>query len=122
MRIFKTKSFHRFTLKNNIDDLTLSEAIERAERGLIDANLGADIIKQRIARKGQSRSKGFRTIIVIKHEEKAFFVYGFAKSEKDNLRQDEEEQFKNMAKHLLSLSEDYISKLLRNGDFVEVRL
>jgi hypothetical protein len=36
----------------------LGQAIERAERGLIDADLGGGIIKQRVARQGQGRSAG----------------------------------------------------------------
>jgi len=40
-----------------IDD-RLCEAVERAESGLIDANLGGGLIKQRVARLGQGRSGG----------------------------------------------------------------
>ena len=39
MRIFKTRWMARFARKAGIDDALLVEAIERAERGLIDADL-----------------------------------------------------------------------------------
>ena len=63
MRVFKTKWFRRFARKEKISDKTLCEAIERAEQGLIDADLGDNIIKQRIARPNEGRSGGYRTII-----------------------------------------------------------
>ncbi|AHG84321.1 hypothetical protein F543_14570 [Bibersteinia trehalosi USDA-ARS-USMARC-189] len=62
MRIFKTKYFAKFAEKNDIDDEMLIEAVERAEQGLIDANLGGNVIKQRVARKGS----GYRTLILYK--------------------------------------------------------
>lgn len=52
MRVFVTKAFRRFQRKERIDDETLCEAISRAELGLIDADLGSGLIKQRVARVG----------------------------------------------------------------------
>jgi hypothetical protein len=54
--------------------------IERAERGIIDADLGGGLIKQRVARPGQGRSGGFRMIVVYRTKERAVFIYGFAKT------------------------------------------
>jgi hypothetical protein len=53
MKVFKTKWFARFARHELIADTSLREAIARAERGLIDADLGGGLIKQRVARKGQ---------------------------------------------------------------------
>ena len=86
--------------------------VERAERGLIDANLGGGVIKQRIARPGAGKSKGYRSIVIYRKGEKAFFVYGFPKSELGNIRDDEEEQFKKAAKSILALSDDQIRQLM----------
>ena len=57
----------------------------RAGQGLIDADLGGGVIKQRIARKSQGRSGGFRSIVLFRKGQLAFFVYGFAKSNRQNL-------------------------------------
>ena len=57
-------------------DVVLHEAVARAEKGQIDAELGGEVIKQRIARPGQGKSKGYRTIIFFRRGAKAFFVYG----------------------------------------------
>lgn len=72
MRIFISKWFDRFMRKNDIDSLMLIDAINRAESGLIDADLGRGVIKQRIAREGQGRSKGYRTIVILRQAERAF--------------------------------------------------
>ncbi len=74
MRIFKIKWFVRFARKQSIDDALLCEAIARAENGSIDADLGSGLIKQRVARDGEGRSGGYRTIIAYWAGEKAFFV------------------------------------------------
>lgn len=121
MKIYKSKWFNRFSRKNEISNEMLVEAVKRAEIGHIDADLGKGVIKQRIARTGQSRSRGYRTIIVIRRADCAFFVYGFAKKDKDNLRSDEEEAFKDMAQILLSLSDMMLKQLLEKGDFTEVK-
>ena len=52
MRLFKTRPFSRFASDNDIADNELLSAIVRAEQGLIDADLGGGVIKQRLAREG----------------------------------------------------------------------
>ena len=92
MRTYKSRWFQRFARKEAIADAVLLEAVARAEKGQIDADLGGGVIKQRISRPGQGRSKGYRTIILFRRGTKAFFVYGFAKSQRANIEDDEKEQ------------------------------
>jgi hypothetical protein len=66
LRVFKAKTFARFARKANLENAALCEAIANAERGLIDADLGGGVIKQRVARKGQGKSGGFRVMILYK--------------------------------------------------------
>lgn len=101
MRVFKNAWFERFARKQRIPDKALLEAVERAEKGQIDADLGGDVIKQRLARKGQGKSAGFRTIILYHAARRAFFVYGFAKSERDNI--DDERKRNSRGQQLMSL-------------------
>ncbi len=121
MRIFTSRWFQRFARKEGIAAATLREAVARAERGRIEADLGGEVIKQRIARPGQGRSKGYRTIILFRRGAKAFFVYGFSKSQRANINDDEEQQFKEAAKHVLALTEKQLAELLKRGDFEEVK-
>jgi hypothetical protein len=85
----------------------------RAEKGRIDADLGGWVIKQRIVRLGQGKSKGYRVIIFFRRGARAFLVYGFAK--------DEEREFKEAATHVLALTEEQLAELLKRGDFLEVK-
>ncbi|MFM9817500.1 UNVERIFIED_CONTAM: type II toxin-antitoxin system RelE/ParE family toxin [Spiribacter pallidus] len=121
MKVFKNPWFGRFARKRRITAEMLWDAVDRAEKGLIDADLGGGVIKQRIARTGEGKSKGYRSIVLYQKGEKAFFVYGFAKSGTDNIRRDEEEQFKKAAKQILTLSDDQIDELIENGQFEEVK-
>lgn len=117
---FKNAGFRHFARKERISDRVLREAVSRAEAGQIDADLGGGVIKQRVARPGEGRSKGFRTIILFRQSERAFFVYGFAKSDRASLRQDEERAFKEAAKHVLSLSDAQLEALIARDHFEEV--
>lgn len=119
--VFKTRWFQRFARKQKITDEVLIEAIVRAEKGQVDAELGGGVIKQRIARPRQGKSGGYRTIILFRKSERAVFVYGFAKSERANISPDEEMQFKAAARHVLRLTEKQIAELVQEGDFVEVK-
>ena len=95
------------------------DAIGRAEKGQIEAELGGEVIKQqRIARPGQGRSKGYRVIIFFRRGDKAFFVYGFSKSQRANINNQEEQQFKEAAKTVLALTETQLAVRLKKGDLV----
>lgn len=50
----------------------------------------------------------------------AFFVYAFTKKQRANIDVDEEEQFKNAARHVFSLTQKQLAELLRRGDFIKV--
>ncbi len=120
MRAFKTKPFARFAERAGIGDDELREAAERAALGRIDADLGGGGIKQRIARKGQGKSGGYRTIILFRGTGHAFFVYGFAKSDRDNIRSDELKAFRMLARQLLPLDEVGLVAALGNQTLMEI--
>jgi hypothetical protein len=98
----------------------LRDAVARAEKGQMDAYLGGDVIKQRIARPGQGKSGGCWTIIYFRRGERAFFEYGFAKSNRSNITNSELDQFKEAAKFVLAMTEKQLAELLKQGEFVEV--
>ena len=104
MKIYKNAWFAKFARKERIGDAALREAVDRAERGLIDADLGGGVIKQRVAREGKGKSGGYRTLIFFRQAERAIFAFGFAKSERANLNDGELAELKMLAKALLALS------------------
>ena len=120
MRIFNNKWFTRFTRKEDISEESLHEAVRQIEAGSFDADLGAGVFKQRIARPGEGSSGGYRVILCFKARERTFFVYGFPKSAKDNIASDETKEFKKLAKILLNLTDQQLESLLKNGDFTEL--
>ena len=85
MQLYITRTFRRFQRKERVGDQDLRQAIERADAGLIDADLGHGLIKQRVARAGQGRSGGYRTIIAYRSGHRAVFLFGFAKSALSNI-------------------------------------
>ena len=121
MRVFKTKPFARFASHERIADDELLEAVDRATRGLIDADLGGGVIKQRLARQGQGKSGGFRTIILFRQEDKAFFVFGFAKNDMANIKRDELKAFRMLAETLLGLGGDDLAAAMKNGTVTEIK-
>jgi hypothetical protein len=120
VRIFKNKTFARFARKARLEDAALREAVANVERGLINADLGGGVVKQRIARAGGGKSGGFRTIILFRTGTRAFFVHGFAKSGQDNIRDDELAAFKMLAAELLNYSDAALAKVLAAGHLTEV--
>lgn len=120
MRIFKTKTLAKFTSQNNIADTSLASAVERAMHGLIDADLGGRVIKQRVARPGQGKSGGFRLLIAF-GSHRAVFLYGFAKNERDNIPNAELTTLREIAGTFLSASNSQISQALKYGALIEVQ-
>ncbi len=120
MRIFKNKAFTRFAKKSGIDDTSLCKAVNEAARGLVAADLGGGVIKQRVARSGGGKSGGFRTLILLRVGTLAFFVHGFAKNEQDNIDTDELVALKKLATHLLAYDAVALERALANKTLIEV--
>ncbi len=95
--------------------------MHRAESGLIGADLGSGLIKQRIARQGGGRSGGYRSILILRSGERAIFVFAFAKSAKANLSAAELKVYRKVASITLELSDDEIETEVEAGRLVEVK-
>ena len=119
MRVFKTKVFARFARKEGISDPVLLAAI-RAAHVNPDADLGGGVIKQRVARPNQGKSGGYRTIILYREGERAFFVYGFPKNSRDNIDHAQLSAFKKLAPILLNATEREIESARQHGEIVEI--
>jgi len=122
MQIYETKGFARFARQEQIADNSLREAILRAEQGLVDADLGGGLIKQRVARKGQGRSGGYRMIVAYRVIRRAVFLYAFAKNEREDIGQDELTELRKIGQNWLNASERTIEQAIDDGDLKEVTL
>jgi len=120
VRIFKTKTLAKFTRQHGISDDGLVDAVERAVRGLIDADLGGQIIKQRVARPGQGKRGGFRMIIGIRSD-RAIFLFAFAKNERENIDKAELMTLREIVASFLNAAEETIAQALKDGTLIEVQ-
>jgi hypothetical protein len=110
----------RYARREGISDANLSEAIARAEMGLIDADLGGGLIKQRTARAGNGRSGGYRTIIAYRRAGRAVFLLGFAKSERDNIGDEELAELRIVGLNWLNASPETIVEAIEQNSLKEV--
>ena len=120
MRIFRNMAFTRFAKKSRISDVALCKAVMNAERGLIDADLGGGVIKQRVAREGEGKSGGFRTMILFKTGTRAFFVHGFAKNKMDNISDNDLVLLRRLAAEMLNYNETELTQAINNNLLIEV--
>jgi hypothetical protein len=120
VRIFKTKWLARFVRRARIADHSLRDAIERAGRGTIAADLGGGIIKQRVARSGQGRSGGYRMLIAYRAGTRAVFLYAFAKSERENIDADQLLTLREIGATWLAADARRIARAIEEGILQEV--
>ena len=120
MRVLLLKTFRRFQRREGIADDALAEAVARAERGLIDAGLGGGLIKQRVARPGGGKSGGYRTVVAYREGTRAVFLLGFAKSERDNIDDDELAALRKLGAAALSNDEAAIEAAIAASKLWEI--
>jgi len=120
MRKFKTKLFNRWAVKEGLTDAVLLSALKEIVQGLVDANLGGHVYKKRVRMDGRGKRGGARTLIAYKAKDKAFFIYGYAKNEKENIEQKALEVLKELAANLLDYTEAQITKALQSGELKEI--
>jgi hypothetical protein len=121
MQIFQTQWFARWGIKEGLSERTLCQAVAEIEHGLVDAKLGGSVVKKRVAVGGRGKSAGVRTILAFRTSEKAFFLYGFAKNQRDNISEKELQALKLMATHLLGYDDKALEKAMDAHELYEVK-
>ncbi|HWH82545.1 MAG TPA: type II toxin-antitoxin system RelE/ParE family toxin [Burkholderiaceae bacterium] len=106
--------------KQGLAASSLCIAVGEMANGLFDADLGGGLFKKRIARPGQGKSGGYRTLVATNRGSRWVFVFGFPKNERSNIDTDEEEALKKLAAHLLSLTGQAMAKAKQAGELIEV--
>ena len=121
MRAFKTRVFDRWAGKVGVTDIALLKAVADIERGLIDADLGGNLFKQRVALPGRGKSGSTRTLLATRFAGTLYFLFGFEKSDRDNITQRERAIYQSLACNLLALSNDQIETALNANELIEVQ-
>lgn len=120
MWLYATKEFTRFARRNRIDDDALCDAAKRAGRGLVDADLRAGLIKQRVPCKGQGRRGGFRVLAAFRPGHRCVLLYGFPKNERDDVEDDELGRWHEVATAYLQSGPYELEELIRADELREV--
>jgi len=122
MEKLTTKWFKKWAKKSKLKDKDLLETIENLKDGLSTADLGSNLFKVRVKRENSGKSSGFRTIVVYKENERAIFLYGFGKNEKENITKTELFYFKKLGNDFLALSPNEIIQLIENMSLFKIEV
>jgi len=120
MRILKNKIFNKYARKQNITDDELCKAVAEIESGLVDADYGGSLFKKRIAKEGEGKSGGHRSILAYVKSDKTFFMYGFEKSSRDNIKENEKRDYKKLAKEYIALDDAQLALAKNENILFEV--
>ena len=115
MNAFETRWFKKWSEKKGLMDDDLRDALERTIKGSGVVDLGGNVYKIRIAKNGQGRSGGFRTILIYKKGKRSLFIYGFEKNNQDNIDKGTLADYKKYATTFLDYTETDINRLVDNG-------
>ena len=119
-RIFRTRTFSRWARKVGLPDSALSHAVSEMERGLIDADLGGNVVKKRVPLAGRGKRGGARTLVATQFDDRWFFLYGFAKNERANLTANELRVLQEVAKDVLAFNDTDLAMAVNTGELVEI--
>jgi hypothetical protein len=112
MNKLSTKWFKKWSKKVKLTNDDLLEAIDDLEDGASTTDLGSHLFKVRVSREHSGKSSGFRTIIIYQENEKAIFLYGFGKNEKQNISKAELQYFKKLGNDLLALNPEQLEDVI----------
>ena len=119
-RILKTRTFNRWLRKTLLTDAALLKAIDEMEQGLVDADLGGNLYKKRVALPGRGKRGSARTIVATNKGNRWFFVYGYEKSEQANISAIELEALQAIASDLLRMTVAELDHAVECGELQEI--
>lgn len=119
-RVFKTRHFSRWMRKSDLTDQALCAAVGEMVAGLIDAELGGDVLKKRVGLPGRGKRGGVRTLVATRKGNRWFFVFGFEKSERANITPTELDALQTLASSLLALTAAQLDTAVEDGTLQEI--
>ncbi len=122
MNVYLTRVFQRDAKRDGVTDEGCREAVRRAESGLIDADLGGGLIKQRIATGNRGAARGSRAVVFYRRAEVAVFLHVFPKSRKANLTKSELTAYLKLARALEGLTDAKLKALGATEGWKELEL
>lgn len=114
MRVFKTAWFAKSARKGGISDDELCHAVEEVRKGQFAADLGGGVYKKRL------NKNMHRSIILAKCGKRWVYEYLFAKNERDNIDDDEELAYKELAKSYAKLTASQLDQMIADKELMEI--
>ena len=115
MSLYKTRAFSRLAKKTGLSDSALKKAVDEMREGIIHADLGGNIYKQRVALQGRGKRGGSRVIVAANMQDRWIFVHCYLKGAKADISPAEENAFKEFAQIYLQLSQELIEIAVEHG-------
>jgi hypothetical protein len=88
--------------------------------GLIDADLGGNVYKKRVAIPGRGKRGGARTILGSNLGDRWFFVFGFQKNDRATIDPRELAALQKLSAALLALDVTLLDRALAAGELTEI--
>ena len=120
MQVFVTKTFDRWMRKSRLSEERILLTALETFSGLSVVDLGAGLIKKRIAIAGRGKRSAARVIIATRKHGRYFFLHGFQKNERTNLDEHELDYVRRIAKDLLDLTQQELAVAIQAGQLIEV--
>ncbi len=121
MNVYMTRPFKKWAAQAGLSPSMLLAAVDEMDKGLVDADLGGGLFKKRIARQGSGKRGGYRVLIVTRYQGLWFFVYGFPKNARTNIKPEEQRAYREFAQELLAYTDKGIQKLIVSGELFVLR-
>jgi hypothetical protein len=124
MRVFLNKTFNKWARKEGVSDQTLVDAAKEVAGGQVEADLGKGLFKKRVARAGQGKRRGFRTLIgyCSHNTNRVIFLDAFAKNEKSNINDKEKEALQTVAQSFFATTDEQVTELIASEGFREITI
>jgi len=113
--MYKTRPFSRLAKKAGLTDDALKDAVGEMRKGIIHADLGGSVYKQRVALPGRGKRGGSRVVIAANLQDRWIFVHCYLKGDQANISPDEEYVFKEFARVYMELSGEMIQTAVERG-------
>ncbi len=121
LRVFKNLDFQKFVKDEDLTDEALWKAIDEVENGLVDARLGGFLIKKRVPKAGGGKRGGYRTIMAHRQGERLFLLYGFSKSEQDNITKKEKDALSEAGDVYMKLTDAQLDLAVGKKKLLELK-
>jgi hypothetical protein len=121
MRIFKNKAFNRWARKTGLTADDLRNAAKEVADGNVEGDLGGKVFKKRVALNA-GKSGGARAIVCYQCGKNIFYVYGYEKNQRTNIKDDELKALKELAKTYLAYSEEELDEMVEDKTLFEIKV